>query len=126
MAAISLSMLALRAASLTSSMFTGVSKKAMLSAMGGALGIEGFTPFCSQNSDLKCLVEEFINESVICEPNHVLADVCYVGRIADGDVLARPNLLPFEIVLSTRSAIAPDLQLTIDDLDVYLHDGRFQ
>ena len=80
--------------------------------------------FCHLNAGLEQHVKEHLAAEQALMPEALLAEVVHLPDGRPGNVIARPALRPFEIVLLADSGVDAEHQISLQDLSVYVENGR--
>lgn len=90
----------------------------------GPSGAQLLGRFCHGDPRLRQAVEAHLRAEEACAPGVVFAEVIHLPEGRVGNVLARPVLRDYELVLLGRSGAPRDHQLSVDELTVRLDGER--
>jgi lantibiotic biosynthesis protein len=92
-------------------------------SISGPSGAELLGRFCHGDSQLHDAVRAHLRAEEACAPGVVFAELIHLPEGRVGNVLARPVLRDYELVLLGRSGAPADRQLSVDELTLRL-DGQ--
>lgn len=90
----------------------------------GPSGMETLGRFCHLDEELLGRVREQLRKEEGFRPEAIFAEVVHLPPDRIGNVIARPILREHEIPFLGRSAVAPERQIPVTDLQVSVRDGR--
>lgn len=80
--------------------------------------------FCHLDEQLEQDVRRHLVKEQQLIPQAILAEIVHLPDGRPGNVIARPTLRPYEIVVLADSAVDPDHQISLQDLSVYIQHGQ--
>lgn len=90
----------------------------------GPSGANWLGRFCHLNTELAALVRDYLQQDALMSPGVVQAEIVHLPEGRPGNVLSRPALRDYEIVLLGDSVLAESHQIQLDELMVYIEDGK--
>lgn len=80
--------------------------------------------FCHLNGQLEQDVRQHLSKEQQLMPDVILAEIVHLPDGRPGNVIARPVLRPYEIVLLADSGVDDEYQISLKDLSVYIQQGQ--
>jgi len=80
--------------------------------------------FCHLNTELENKVKQHLVHEEEHSPDVIFAEIVHMPEGRPGNVIARPQLRKYEIVFMADSTLAPDYQIPVNDLYVWVEGSQ--